>query len=68
MLRSSRSGFKPKMAIFSTGIIYSDLMKIQQGLINNNYYGHRKMMSDFIWTYEQNTHGHAKIQNKIVYK
>jgi hypothetical protein len=28
--------------------IYSDLMKIQQGLIDNNYFGHKKLMRYFI--------------------
>jgi hypothetical protein len=44
-----------------------DLMKLQQGLIDNNNSGLRKMMSYFIRTYEQYTQGHAKIQHKIMY-
>jgi hypothetical protein len=57
-----------RWALFGIGIMYSDLMKIQQGLINNNYYGHRKMMNYLIWAYEQDTQGHANIQHKIMYR
>jgi hypothetical protein len=42
-------------------------MELQQGLIDNNNSGLRKMMSYFIRTYEQYTQGHAKIQHKIMY-
>jgi hypothetical protein len=41
-------------------------MKLQQGLIDNNDSGHRKMMSYFIRTDEQGTQGYAKIQPNII--
>jgi hypothetical protein len=43
-------------------------MELQQGLIDNNNSGLRKMMSYFIRTYEQYTQGHAKIQHNIMYR
>jgi hypothetical protein len=33
---------------FSTGNIYNDLMKLQQGLIDNNSFEERKFMSYFM--------------------
>jgi hypothetical protein len=53
---------------FTTRKINNDLMKLQQGQIDNNDSGHRKMMSSFIRTDKQDTHGHAKIQLIIMHR
>jgi hypothetical protein len=49
-------------------IIYSDLNKEQKELINNYYSKKIKLVRYFIWTYEQDTSAHEKIQGKIVYR
>jgi hypothetical protein len=38
------------MDIFSTEIIYNDLMKEQKGLINNYYYVQIELVKYFVWT------------------
>jgi hypothetical protein len=45
---------------------YTDLIKDKQVLIDNNYSGQRKLMSYFVWPYDQFTSGHANIQNQIM--
>jgi hypothetical protein len=54
------------MDIFSIWIIYNDLLKVGQRLINNKSSGHIKLMIYFMWPYNQCTSGHAIIQNQIV--
>jgi hypothetical protein len=50
-----------------TFTIKSDTKNMQQRLINKNYYEKRKLRRYFMWSYEQGTQGHAKIQHKIIY-
>jgi hypothetical protein len=57
-----------KWAFFTTRIIYGDLMKVQQRLMNNYSSGQIQLRIYFIFTYEQDTSSHAKFQIKIIYE
>jgi hypothetical protein len=46
---SSRCTYNPKMDIFTIGVIYSDLMKIPQGLIDNNYSRERERINELFY-------------------
>jgi hypothetical protein len=39
-----------RWTFFTMEINYNDLLKVQQGLIKNNYSGHIKLLIYFIWT------------------
>jgi hypothetical protein len=54
------------MGIFQIRNIHSDLMKLQQGLIDNNYSGQRKLMIYFMWAYKKDRKWHAINQIKIL--
>jgi hypothetical protein len=51
---------KQRWTFFRTWIIYNDLFKVQQQLINNKYSEQRKFMNYFMWPYERETSGHEK--------